>query len=56
MHPNAYDDITPKLSDEPKIAAKQGELRARLMQRGRHIGKTEKQPDWCPLRKAVQEI
>src|SRR5437763_13433931 len=50
-HPEAYDDINEPLSDDPKIAAKQGELRAHLIEEGRHIGKTERQPDWCPLRR-----
>lgn len=25
---------------------------ARVRDGGRHIGKTEKQPDWCPLKRA----
>ncbi len=49
MHPEAH-NFKP-LSDDPNIAAKQGELRARLREHGRHIGKTELQPDWCPLRR-----
>lgn len=55
VHPEAYDDIHEPLSDDPKIAAKQGELRARLLEHGRHIGKTELQPDWCPLRRNPEQ-
>lgn len=49
MHPDAFGDMD--LSDDPRIAAKQGELRAILTEHGRHIGKTELQPDWCPLKR-----
>lgn len=49
MHPEAFNDEP--LSDDAKIAAKQGEMRGRMLEYGRHIGRTEKQPDWCPLRK-----
>lgn len=51
MHPEAFDDIQEPLSSDPKIAAKQGALRAALLEHGRHIGKTEEQPAWCPLRR-----
>ena len=48
-HPDAY-EFGP-LAADPAVAAKQGELRARIRQHPRNIGKTEKQPDWCPLRR-----
>lgn len=47
MHPEAFDD-GPPLSDPDKEM-----LRLRwkkiVARDGRNIGKTEKQPDWCPL-------
>lgn len=51
MHPQAYDEVREPLSGDPKVAELQGQIRARLMEHGRHIGKTEKQPDWCPLKR-----
>ena len=49
MHPEANN--TSPLSDDPKIRDKQIELRARMAEHGRSIGKSlfAKQPDWCPL-------
>lgn len=47
-HPDAFGPL--KLSDNPDTAFKQGEMRAELKKHGRHIGRTERQPDWCPLR------
>lgn len=47
MHPEAFNDEP--LSDDPKVAAKQSELRGRLSEDGRHIGETAAQPEWCPL-------
>lgn len=52
MHPDAH-DFGP-LPDKPELAAKAGELRAHLAEHGRHIGKTDLQPDWCPLRKQAK--
>jgi hypothetical protein len=46
-NPLAFDD-TP-LSNEPEVAAKQGEMRARMSQHGRFIGRDDIQPKWCPL-------
>ena len=53
MHPEAFDDMP--LSDDRAIRDKQIEMRTRHMQHGRNIGKTENQPDWCPLRRESQE-
>lgn len=49
MHPEANN--TSPLSDDPKIRDKQIELRARMAEHGRSIGKSAfaKQPEWCPL-------
>lgn len=49
MHPMAFDAGVP-MADPAKEAAKQ-RIIGRLMKEGRDIGKTEKQPDWCPLRR-----
>jgi hypothetical protein len=51
MHLEAH-EFEP-LSNDPAIAAKQGALRERLSKHGRDIGKTEIQPEWCPLRKGT---
>jgi hypothetical protein len=48
MHPKAFDAGVP-CADPEKEAAKQ-RIIGRLMEHGRDIGKTEEQPDWCPLR------
>lgn len=48
MHPDAFDDVLP-LSEDPKIRDKQIELRAYAKEHGRDIGRTDKQPSWCPL-------
>lgn len=55
MHPQALDDIG-ALSSDPSIAAKQIEIRAWLKEHGRHIGKTERQPEWCPLRRQEESL
>lgn len=46
-NPQAFDD-TP-LSDDPRIAAKQGEMRSKMSEHGRQIGSNDIQPTWCPL-------
>lgn len=51
MHQDAFGDM--KLSDDQAIRDKQIELRGRLLEHGRDIGKTERQPEWCPLRRSV---
>jgi hypothetical protein len=48
-HPEAY-EFEP-LSNDPAIAVKQGELREGIRRHPRDIGKTEKQPSWCPLKR-----
>lgn len=51
MHPEAFDD----LNDGPMADPEKEKLRQRIIGRmladGRSIGKTERQPDWCPLRR-----
>lgn len=53
MHPEAFDDGQP-LSDPDKEM-----LRLRwkkiVSRDGRNIGKTEKQPDWCPLNRKPEQ-
>lgn len=51
MHPEANNSSP--LSNDPKVREKQIELRARMAEYGRSIGKSvfAKQPDWCPLRR-----
>ncbi len=46
-HPDAYEPL-PEGTD-PETAKIIGEMQAREV--GRNIGKTELQPDWCPLRR-----
>lgn len=48
MHPDAFGDM--KLSEDRAKRDKQMQLRGRLLEHGRDIGKTESQPSWCPLR------
>ncbi len=45
-----------ELSKDPKVREKQIELRAKMAEHGRPIGKSlfAKQPDWCPLRREAQ--
>lgn len=47
MHPDAYDDKEP-LSDPEKEKHRQRMIGA-MAKDGRHIGKTDLRPDWCPL-------
>ena len=47
IHPDAFGDL--KLSDDTEIRDKQIALRTRLLEHGRNIGRTERQPGWCPL-------
>lgn len=53
MHPEAFNDKP--LSDNPETAAKQKEIRARIAEHGRTIGKTDLQPSWCPLLKLKKD-
>ena len=49
-HPNALDELA--LPEDPVRRNTILVMRARvdgLLGLGRHIGRTEKQPDWCPL-------
>lgn len=53
-HPDA-NDFGP-LSKDPIVAAKQGELRAKLRDHGRVIGKHgDHQPTWCPLKNKLSK-
>ena len=52
-HPNAFQEGP--LPTDPEKAALAGELRALCKKEGRHIGKTEVQPDWCPLRRREED-
>lgn len=51
MHPEANNGGP--LSDDPKVRERQIEIRARLSEHGRSIGKSSfaKQPSWCPLKR-----
>lgn len=51
MHPDAYNDTdSPALHDPEKEKIRQ-RLIGRLLKEGRHIGRTERQPTWCPLKR-----
>lgn len=48
MHPDAFKELTSDLTPAQKaVLSKLDALRAT---EGRHIGRTDKQPDWCPLK------
>lgn len=48
MHPDASnEDTSVSLTAEQQVLA--AEIRALVGKDGRHIGRTEKQPEWCPL-------
>lgn len=51
MHPEAFDDdkIAP-FADPEKEKIRQ-RIIGSCLKEGRHIGRTEHQPDWCPLRR-----
>jgi hypothetical protein len=50
MHPEAFDDtVREPLPPEKELIRQR--LIGRLLEHGRSIGRTERQPDWCPLRK-----
>jgi hypothetical protein len=49
LHPGAIGPMPKGLTAEQ--AAKWGALNGRLLEHGRDIGKTENQPEWCPLKK-----
>lgn len=53
MHPDAYDEREP-LTDPEKEKIRQ-RLIGIMSADGRHIGKTELQPEWCPLKRKPQE-
>lgn len=46
-HPKCYDDLP--LSDDPLTRGKQEAMREQNAKAGRFIGRTDKQPAWCPL-------
>lgn len=51
MHPKAFDGTeTEPLNDAEKEQVRQ-RLIGRLLEDGRHIGKTEQIPSWCPLKR-----
>jgi len=52
-HPDAFPPL-PKDTD-PEKARIIGKLEA-LQTEGRHIGRTEKQPDWCPLKREPANV
>lgn len=48
MHPDAWnEDTSVPLTPEQELRA--AEIRALVGKEGRNIGRTEKQPCWCPL-------
>ena len=47
-HPKAFDDLDTPTDDE-RIKRIRAEIHARMTEGGRDIGKTERQPQWCPL-------
>jgi hypothetical protein len=54
-HPGAFDDPDEKpLADAGKEQIRQ-RLIGSMLKEGRHIGKTEQQPSWCPLKRSSQD-
>jgi hypothetical protein len=51
VHPEAFEPLPP--TTDPELAQAVERLRAKLNE-GRYIGKTERQPEWCPLRRTEQ--
>lgn len=53
-----YSCSHPKAYEEPQMKMNPGweKFLARVGRDGRYIGKTEKQPDWCPLRREQPEL
>lgn len=52
MHPAAFDDDRSfKPAPDPEAEKLRQRLIGKLLEQGRDIGKTEEQPDWCPLRR-----
>lgn len=47
-HPEAHE--WGKTPTDPKKAELMGQLRARLTESGRMIGRSDRQPQWCPMR------
>lgn len=50
MHPEAFDDMVrePLLPEKETVRQR---LIGAMLEHGRSIGRTERQPDWCPLRR-----
>lgn len=50
MHPQAFDDLDNGTLDNPDKEKTRQRLIGMMLEHGRDIGKTEEQPNWCPLR------
>ena len=50
-HPKAFEPLPPQT--DPEKARMYGRLEA-MQKDGRNIGKTENQPEWCPLKRATE--
>jgi len=55
LHPHAYDDVDCILTpgERSEVAAVRKELDAITQREGRSIGRTERQPEWCPLKRKM---
>jgi hypothetical protein len=49
MHPEAFDDLD-KIHPDPEKEKLRQRMIGAMLKEGRDIGKTELQPDWCPLK------
>lgn len=56
MHPRAFDDMDRKPLVDPEKEKARQRLIGRLLEDGRHIGRTEEQPDWCPLKAGYEHV
>jgi hypothetical protein len=53
FHPDAFGDL--KRPEDETLRDKFNAMVARMLHHGRDIGKTEEQPNWCPLRRTSDE-
>lgn len=54
IHPNAFDDNLREPMSDPEKEKLRVEIISLTGREGRNIGKTERQPEWCPLLKQNQ--
>ena len=57
MHSQAFRPLpTPTNPEKARIIERLEAMQNEGRHIGRHIGRTEKQPNWCPLKRALGEI